>query len=205
MKADLKRRTDPRQSRGERTIKQILTATGELLEEVGFERLSTNLVCKKAGLTPPALYRYFPNKYAILSELSQQLMDEQNVILRPHFERILREDDPTDAVYLSMKEQLELTERAPGGRWILRALHATPALCDIRTSSHDMVAEELADAILEQYPNMDRHAVRQTMRLNIEIGYSIIEYILDVPGVDRESLLRETATMIAQSLRRHTE
>ena len=30
--------------------------------EVGIERLSTNLVCERAGLTPPALYRYYPNK-----------------------------------------------------------------------------------------------------------------------------------------------
>ena len=43
-----------------------------MLEEVGFERLSTNMICKRAGLTPPALYRYFPNKYAVLKELGER-------------------------------------------------------------------------------------------------------------------------------------
>lgn len=34
--------------------------------------------CERAGLTPPALYRYFPNKYALLSESGQRLMQRQN-------------------------------------------------------------------------------------------------------------------------------
>ncbi|WP_445380862.1 TetR/AcrR family transcriptional regulator, partial [Pseudomonas syringae] len=46
--------------------------------EVGIERLSTNLVCERAGLTPPALYRYFPNKYALLTVLGERLLEKQN-------------------------------------------------------------------------------------------------------------------------------
>ena len=70
-------RTTPAQSRARRTVESILSAAAELLGEVGVEQLSTNLVCRRAGMTPPALYRYFPDKYAILSELARRLLDAQ--------------------------------------------------------------------------------------------------------------------------------
>lgn len=54
----------PAQQRGAETYERILEVAAALLAEVGIERLSTNLICSKAGLTPPALYQYFPNKYA---------------------------------------------------------------------------------------------------------------------------------------------
>ncbi|MFX7961174.1 helix-turn-helix domain-containing protein, partial [Acinetobacter baumannii] len=60
-----------------------LATAAELLGEVGIERLSTNLVCRRLGLSPPALYQYFPNKYAILHELGQRLMQRQNELLGP--------------------------------------------------------------------------------------------------------------------------
>ena len=44
----------PSRRRGKDTFEVILTTAGELLAEVGFERLTTNLVCERAGLTPPA-------------------------------------------------------------------------------------------------------------------------------------------------------
>ena len=59
----------PAQQRATETFERILEVTAQTLADVGIERLSTNLVCERAGLTPPALYRYFPNKYALLSEL----------------------------------------------------------------------------------------------------------------------------------------
>ena len=64
----------PAQQRATETFERILEVTAQTLADVGIERLSTNLVCERAGLTPPALYRYFPNKYALLSELGQRLM-----------------------------------------------------------------------------------------------------------------------------------
>ena len=46
---------------------------GALLAEVGIERISTNMIAARAGLTPPALYRYFADKYAVLEALADDL------------------------------------------------------------------------------------------------------------------------------------
>src|ERR1035437_8849710 len=80
-KPSLLAKKQPSQQRSTQTVELILRLTAEVLADVGIERLSTNLVCERAGLTPPALYRYFPNKYAILSELGQRLMLRQNELI----------------------------------------------------------------------------------------------------------------------------
>ena len=63
------------------TYERLLDVAGELLGEVGIERISTNLICARAGMTPPALYRYFKDKYAVLEALGRRLMDRQDEAL----------------------------------------------------------------------------------------------------------------------------
>jgi len=62
----------PRQQRARETRRKILDATLELLEDSGIERISTNLIARRAGVNIASVYKYFPDKYAILHELAQQ-------------------------------------------------------------------------------------------------------------------------------------
>ena len=71
----------PKQERAQQTYELLLDVAGELLAEVGIERISTNLICARAGLTPPALYRYFKDKYSVLEALGLRLMERQNAVL----------------------------------------------------------------------------------------------------------------------------
>ncbi|MGJ3701210.1 TetR/AcrR family transcriptional regulator [Variovorax sp. AFSI2.2] len=50
----------PAQQRATETCERILEVTAQTLVDVGIERLSPNLVSERAGLTPPAPYRYSP-------------------------------------------------------------------------------------------------------------------------------------------------
>jgi AcrR family transcriptional regulator len=44
----------------------VLQATNELLEEIGYARLTIPLVAARAGATPPAVYRRFPTKIELV-------------------------------------------------------------------------------------------------------------------------------------------
>src|SRR5688572_31885948 len=74
-------RAAPKQERALQTRERLLDVAGKLLGEVGIERISTNMICARASVTPPALYRYFQDKYAVLEALGRRLMDRQNAIL----------------------------------------------------------------------------------------------------------------------------
>lgn len=69
-------RKEPSQLRSRAKVEKILSATRNILINDGLEKLTTNLVAKRAGMSVGSLYQYFPNKFAIISELfNQWLMD----------------------------------------------------------------------------------------------------------------------------------
>src|SRR5215813_13681149 len=119
-------RIEPKQDRAVQTRARLLDVAGQLLAEVGIERISTNMICAEAGLTPPALYRYFKDKYAVLEALSERLMQRQNDVLLAWLAR--HKAGGLDAYSAHVEDLLrdtaKVTAAEPGGIWILRALRA---------------------------------------------------------------------------------
>ncbi len=188
----------PRQARARATYESLLRVTGELLAEVGIERISTNLIVEKAGVTPPAFYRYFEDKYHALSVLGARLMDEQNQLIEslaarsPVVFRYSRDD---------MEELLvgtvEITRAFPGGAWLTRALRAVPQLQHIRVQSHREMSEMIVTQALAADPTLDRATIYRQVRLTTDMGYAAVEMVFEEPDLDVRAVMRETATAIA--------
>ena len=197
---DTEVKLQPSQARAQDTFEQVLEATGRLLEEVGFERLSTNMICKRAGLTPPALYRYFPNKYAVLRELGERLMRLQDDAFLAWIENGGLEFTSTeDAIARNKALQEEInaiTRRFPGNISIMRALRAIPVLRSVRLTSRDMVARRLADAMAELYPDASRAKLDYMTRLTTELGYAATEMVLEEPDRDADEITEEVSRLI---------
>jgi len=69
---DLTLRRTPVQARGQATFERILDTTADLLESVGVEVLTTNLIAQAAEVNVATLYQYFPNKQAVLLALFER-------------------------------------------------------------------------------------------------------------------------------------
>ena len=69
---ELDLRRTPMQARGQATFDRILDATAQLLEKVGTDALTTNLIAKAADVNVATLYQYFPNKQAVLLSLFER-------------------------------------------------------------------------------------------------------------------------------------
>ncbi|PIB95688.1 TetR/AcrR family transcriptional regulator [Caulobacter sp. X] len=191
----------PSRRRGKDTFEVILTTAGELLAEVGFERLTTNLVCERAGLTPPALYRYFPNKYALLKELAHRLMDAQDKIVLSWLEAGGTKSSTLEesvAKNRDLQKQINaITRDFPGGDWILRALRALPMLQEVRTTSRDMVAQTLFEILKAENPAASEDRLRTATRLTTQMMYAATEMVLEEPDQDEEKINEEICWMVA--------
>lgn len=195
------RRSAPHQKRSRETVGLILETAAELLEEIGFEKLSTNMICKRAKLTPPALYRYFPNKYAVLKELGERLMTAQNALI-DEMAMDLSDLSTLDAELADLlAATLRVTRNTPAGGWIMRSLHATPILSDVRRDSHRRVSNILTKRMTEHWPKLDENKTYQTNRLGVELGYALIEMVFDEPELNHATLIKSTAAMLADNLR----
>ena len=199
-------RTTPSQSRARNTFEAVLSTAGELLGEVGFERLSTNLVCERAGMTPPALYRYFPNKYAILSELARRLMDAQDEAVFAWVEggglRAASLDEAVENNRRLQRQVNEITRQIPGGIWIMRALRAVPLLRDIRIASRDKVARYISERLTKVYPDVPESELFRASRLTTEVSYAATEMVLEEPGLDEARINEDVCWMVATHYQR---
>lgn len=200
---DLEKKKAPQQSRAVETYERILVACGELLGEVGIERLSTNLICQRAGISPPALYQYFPNKYAILHELGERLMQHQNELLLPWAlpeTMRLPADEFAASVAQLFLGTLALTEQMPAGVWVTRALRAVPSLQEVRNRSHDFVTDLLVQPFLTAFPKADAAEARLTFRLAIDALYAAHELLFDDPRLDAQAVARTMSSMVTGQL-----
>lgn len=192
-------RAAPKQERAVHTRERLLDIAGELLAEVGIERISTNMIAARAGVSPAALYRYFKDKYAILEALGRRLMDHQNAAL---FDWLKAHHAGGVEAMLAHTEDLlrataSVTAREPGGVWIERALRAVPQLAHVRVESH----REVTDAMLEVYapllPRMNRRTLWRRLRMAVELGYAIDEMLIEEDRIPRDEIFREAAALFS--------
>jgi AcrR family transcriptional regulator len=199
------KKLEPSQARSQDTFELVLETAGRLLEEVGFERLSTNMICERAGLSPPALYRYFPNKYAVLRELGERLMKLQDdAVLAWIEEGGLRADTIDEAVRKNVELQEtvnDITRQFPGNISILRALRAVPILRSVRLTSRDFVAKHLADAMFALDDRIPRARLDYMTRLTIELGYAASEMILEEPDRNADEINLEVSRLMVHYYR----
>jgi AcrR family transcriptional regulator len=196
----------PAQQRSTETYERILVATAQTLCDVGIERLSTNLVCECAGLTPPALYRYFPNKYALLSVLGERLLEKQNGLIDHWITPQLLSGPPEDlesALAELILETYRVTDATLGGMWILKGLRAVPALEHVRIDSHRQVSSAQAEILAQVFPRADPQQLATAARVAVEMIHATIELLFD-ESLDPKSVCAMVASMIISHLDRLT-
>lgn len=184
----------PSQKRALATYERLLDTAGELLAEVGVERISTNQVAARAGVSPPTLYHYFEDKYDLLTALGERLMAAQNALVAP--------DQGRDEVTLArvLVAHVELTRASPGGPWIMRMLRAVPQLAEVRLASHRALAAALVRQARIADPWQDRAVLERKARLCVDLGYAAIELVFDEPGLDVEAVMADAARAIRAAL-----
>jgi AcrR family transcriptional regulator len=194
----------PSQQRSIDTYEHILSATATLLGDIGVENLSTNAICKSAGVTPPALYRYFPNKYAILKELGTRLMDRQNDL---YLEWLA--EGQTSASALTREQSTarlaklqggvnRVTMEFPAAVWIMRALRAVPSLHQVRLDSHTMVSQRSFEDVRSRFPNAASADLQLATRLATEVLYSATEMVFENPDIDPDRITAEVSDMVVR-------
>ncbi len=197
---ELEPKMQPAQTRATQTYERILEAAAETLEEVGFERLSTNLVCQRAELTPPALYRYFPNKYALLHELSRRLMEQQNAIIPKWLTPGVFSSglQPLEEALMGLLlETYQITRETTGGMWIMRGMRAVPMLQEVRLASDIEVSTFNVELLRDVLPHIPPAQLLLISRVTIEMAYSPMEMLFDDPSLKPEAVMAIVASALA--------
>lgn len=197
---DLAVKTQPAQRRATETFERILDVGAQVLGEVGIDRFSTNLVCERAGISPPALYRYFPNKYALLCELGRRLMERQNELIPTWITREVLVGSRAGlekALQGLLLDTHRVTRDTPAGVWITRALRALPVLASVRLESHALVSQAQIELLRSAYPDADLEELRLLTRVTVELIYATNELLFDESPLSAQGVSELVAAMVA--------
>jgi AcrR family transcriptional regulator len=177
------------------TYEKLVRAAGELLGEVGFERLTTNAICARANVTPPALYRYFNDKYDVLEVLARRLLKRQNDAYAVWLFQGGSWSNParsTEALAEWFKIAADIVASEPGAIWTMRALRALPNLSHVRVESQRMNT----DRVFQFYQKL----LWQRLRIRAEFGWMVDELAIEEDRLPHDVLFREAARMISLAL-----
>jgi AcrR family transcriptional regulator len=98
--ASVRLRTTPQQARSQARIDAALEAAVRLLETEGLDAVTTTRIASEAGMAVGSVYRYFPDRAAILDSLWKRYLAEFGTLMDDLGDRAEREtwDDPVDTV-----------------------------------------------------------------------------------------------------------
>lgn len=69
-------RRQPVQQRSAKRVEQMLNASAALIDELGYDALTTTLIAKRAGVAVGSLYQFFPDKRAVVQALTQRNLEQ---------------------------------------------------------------------------------------------------------------------------------
>ncbi len=145
---DLSPRVRPVQARAKQTVDLILDNAAVLLDEVGIDAFNTNLLAERAGVAVRSVYRYYPNKLAVIVALAERQASEwQKLLARlvlPLADPDQRACDAWDAV---LDAYVAYIEAKRGRSAMHRALQALPQLSEVNSRDNDVLSDTIYRAL----------------------------------------------------------
>ena len=171
-------RRTPMQARGHATFERILDATAEVLEKVGTDALTTNLIARTARVNVATLYQYFPNKQAVLLALFKRQNGARVEIGRRMLDGMSQSTDWRARVAKGIQAAAE-ARRSMGGVAALRlAMRSSPDLLEHDRDQLDQLAATLAREL------KDSGVRDEKARLVARCAIEALTALLDLGSID---------------------
>lgn len=188
-------RARPQQARSRKTMQRLLDEAEALLMEVGVDGFNTNLLAQRAGVGPRALYRYFPNKWAVLTELVEQSCAREREWIGSF--RVLQagtdwrriSDRMVDSFYLAAR-------RSPVYSLLRAACQVSPELQAVDARHVLALETDLAAALVDLGVTMDAAQRGVICRIIIETSGRVIDLALRAGPEESALLIAELKGMI---------
>lgn len=198
-------RRAPVQRRSAERLTRILDACADLLDEVGYDALSTRAVAQRAGVPIGSVYRFFGNKRAMADALAQRNLERyaERVTLR------LQETDGETgkeggegwrtAVDAVLDEYIAMKRTAPGfslvdfGNQIPVGSRAEP-----NTRVADRLTELLA-GYLDRTPD---ESLRRVFLVAVESADTLVHLAFRLAPEGDERIIEETRVLLRAYLER---
>jgi AcrR family transcriptional regulator len=195
-KSDLTPRVRPVQQRAKDTVEQILDTAAELLDEVGVDAFNTNLLADRANVAVRSVYRYYPNKLAVIVALAErQAAEWQELFTKLLVPMADPSQDALEAWNAALDGYVGYIEGRRGRSAIHRAMQALPPLAEVNRQDNDALSDAIAAALKARGLSLPRAHLRMISRVLLDTQDVAIDEALSRRGRVPVQLLDELKLM----------
>ena len=188
-------RRTPVQERSNDTVQQILAATSALLEQKPLQELTTSRIAVEAGISIGGLYRFFPDKQAILDAIAVRAMEEFQAGLEGELSESFPEDGAA-LLDLVIDAYVRFLDARPDFRSIALGQHISPS------TRRRQVQPDIGPSGLIKNFMMNLVGVTETAELDIrlkiasETGERLITYAYEQSPEERKIVVEEMKRLL---------
>ena len=195
----LRRRKKPQQARGHAAVDRILEATGELLDEVGYGGVTTSHIAERAEVNIATLYRYYPNKFAVLTALAERFDGARADATADLLRQLPFVDDWRGSIAAAIDLTARQRENQAGGRALRRALQSSPELWQIDHRMTQRVADVLCEAMKALRPDLDEEVTKDLALVVVTTVTALLDLAND-PAVEQSRIRTQLTDLVDRYL-----
>jgi AcrR family transcriptional regulator len=196
-------RRTPMQARGQATFERILDATAELLDKVGTESLTTNLISRTADVNVATLYQYFPNKQAVLLALFKRQNETRVEIGKQMISGLAHSPDWRRMIANGVQAVAEARRNAGGATALRLAMRSSPDLLEHDRQQSVEIAGTLSRELVEAGLKPDKALL--VARCTIEALTAVLDLWSIESGGKDDRILGEAKELVCDHLASHFE
>ncbi|CAM5229651.1 TetR/AcrR family transcriptional regulator [Streptomyces aurantiogriseus] len=191
-------RRAPVQRRSAERLTRILDACADLLDEVGYDALSTRAVAQRAGVPIGSVYRFFGNKKEMADALAQRNLERYAERVTERL-KDARRGDWRAAMDAVLDEYLAMKRTAPGfslvdfGNQIPVGTRAEP---------NHRVADRLTDLLAGYLGREPDEELRRTFLIAVETADTLVHLAFRMDPEGDERVIEETRELLRAYLAR---
>jgi len=181
----------------------MLDACAGLVDEVGYEALTTTLLAERAGVAIGSVYQFFPDKRAIVQALALRNMDAYLARLTARLE-VTTFDHWWDVVDTAIDEYIAMHREVPGFRTLHFGDVVDVHLLDAERDNNAIIAEQLAGLLVDHFGAVAGHRLDFALAIAVEAADALIKMAFRRnPEEGDVEVLTETKALIREYLQRH--
>jgi AcrR family transcriptional regulator len=180
----------------------MLDACADLVDEIGYEGLTTTLLAERAEVAIGSVYQFFPDKRAIVQALALRNMDAYLQRLSARFATDVFAYW-WDGVDCAIDEYIAMHRSVPGFRTLHFGDVVDVHLLDEEQDNNAVIADRLADLLVERFMLGDRARLGFALQIAVEAADALIKLAFRRAQYGDEAVLDEAKALIREYLHRH--
>jgi AcrR family transcriptional regulator len=190
--APLRRR--PVQQRSTQRVERMLAACASLVDEVGYDGVTTTLIAERAGVAVGSLYQFFPDKRAVVQALTQRNLDHFTATVvdrfsNTQFEHWWHAVDAVIDVYVSMHREVPAFAKLHFGDVV------DMRLLDDRRDNNAVIAERLSGLIAAQF-DLSPEDLRLPIAVAVEAADGVLKLAFRRDPAGDDTVLNEVKELV---------